>query len=289
MLWGVLAGCLAAPGDFAGFTAVRFLLGFAEGGITPALVIITSSWWKKSEQPLRVATWVTCNGLAQIFGALIMYGIGLAHSPLLANWRVMFLVCGGGTLVAGVLFLAFMPAQPGSAWFLNERERIIAVQRMAEERISKEQHSFKISQVTESLMDHRLWLLVLGAFFNTFASPVIKVRIQAQGTFSQHLLTLSLVWHPRHQRLRLVKAQYDASEPSRRCPTNHHDLDRRNRHPRHFNPKMLLGCHRLPPSPGRQHLPSRAPRRLKMGNRRLHLARDNPLAHNGHPAQPHLL
>lgn len=39
--WGIITGCLAAPSNFSGFTAVRFLLGFTEGGVSPAFFIIT--------------------------------------------------------------------------------------------------------------------------------------------------------------------------------------------------------------------------------------------------------
>jgi MFS family permease len=60
--------CLAAPNNFAGFAAVRCLLGFAEGAVSPAFITITSIWYKKEEHPLRVGMWVTCNGLAQIAG-----------------------------------------------------------------------------------------------------------------------------------------------------------------------------------------------------------------------------
>ncbi|KAK7221742.1 hypothetical protein V2G26_009745 [Clonostachys chloroleuca] len=134
--WGIVTGCLAAPSNFSGFTAVRFLLGFTEGGVSPAFFIITFL----------------------IIGALIMYGIGLAGNTAISNWRVMFLVCGG----------------PGTAWFLNARERSIAAQRLAEERISKEQTKFKFSQIKEALLDRRVWLFVIGAFCNTLASPVIK-------------------------------------------------------------------------------------------------------------------
>lgn len=46
---------MAAPKDFAGFAAVRFLLGFSEGCVSPAFVTLCSSWYKKSEQPFRIA------------------------------------------------------------------------------------------------------------------------------------------------------------------------------------------------------------------------------------------
>lgn len=47
--------CLAAPEDFAGFAAVRFLLGFSEGAVSPAFVSITSYWYKKEEHAMRTA------------------------------------------------------------------------------------------------------------------------------------------------------------------------------------------------------------------------------------------
>lgn len=48
--------CLAAPFNFAGFAAVRFLLGFSEGAVSPAFVTITSYWYKKEEHALRTAS-----------------------------------------------------------------------------------------------------------------------------------------------------------------------------------------------------------------------------------------
>ncbi|KAJ3523390.1 hypothetical protein NM208_g12472 [Fusarium decemcellulare] len=121
---GIIAGALAAPGSFGGFTAVRFLLGFAEGAVQPAFVIITSTWYKKSEHSFRVAGWVTCNGVAQILGALIMYGVGLSKETAIATWRVMFLVCGGGTLLSGaLLYVADASSDPTTAWFLTASER----------------------------------------------------------------------------------------------------------------------------------------------------------------------
>lgn len=47
--------CLAAPKDFAGFAAVRFLLGFAEGAVSPAFITITSVWYRKEEHAVRTA------------------------------------------------------------------------------------------------------------------------------------------------------------------------------------------------------------------------------------------
>lgn len=109
-----------------------------------------------------------------------MYGVGLSKETAIATWRVMFLVCAGGTLISGFLFAWLMPHGPGSAWFLNESERKIAAQRLSIDRLSKDAASFNKAQLWEAVKDHRAWLLVLAAFTITLASPVIKVRSYSQ-------------------------------------------------------------------------------------------------------------
>lgn len=64
IIWGIICMCLAAPQNFAGIIAVRAFLGFAEGAVGPAFITITSIWYRKSEHPLRVGMYVTCNGMA---------------------------------------------------------------------------------------------------------------------------------------------------------------------------------------------------------------------------------
>ncbi|CAI7597903.1 unnamed protein product [Penicillium glandicola] len=174
VLWGIVAGCLAAPHDFAGFASVRFILGAFEGAVSPAFVLITSRWYKKSEHPIRIAAWVSCNGLASIVGALIMYGVGQADGVSIANWRLMFLVCGGATIVCGIFFFWLMPGGPESAWFLTEDERKIATARLHSDGSTKEGTGFKKSQLFEALKDPFCWFAVLFGFFGTFASPVLK-------------------------------------------------------------------------------------------------------------------
>jgi len=106
-----------------------------------------------------------------------MYGVGLADNLKVDNWRVMFLICGGGTLVAGALFIWLMPQGPDTAWFLNEEERRVASARLRKDKLSKDGKDFKMSQFTEALLDPKMWALILMGFFGTMASPVLKVRI----------------------------------------------------------------------------------------------------------------
>ncbi|KAH8653603.1 major facilitator superfamily domain-containing protein [Xylariales sp. PMI_506] len=174
IVWGIVSGCLAAPENFAGFAAVRFLLGACEGAVSPAFVMITSNWYKKEEHPIRIAVWVSCNGIATIVGALIMYGVGYAEHVALANWRVMFLICAGATIVCGTVFIFLMPHSPENAWFLNDEEKKIAVQRLLTDGMTQEKKVFKKHQLWEALKDPLCWAAVLFGFLGTFASPVLK-------------------------------------------------------------------------------------------------------------------
>ncbi|KAK1535925.1 hypothetical protein CPAR01_09467 [Colletotrichum paranaense] len=89
--WGAVEMTLGATHNFSGLAAARFFLGFAEGAVSPAFIIITSNWYRRREHPIRVATWVSMSGVSQILGALMMYGIGGAAKMALEKWRVMFL------------------------------------------------------------------------------------------------------------------------------------------------------------------------------------------------------
>ncbi|KAL1629754.1 hypothetical protein SLS56_005277 [Neofusicoccum ribis] len=133
IVWGAIEMCLGASQGFPSLGAIRFLLGLAEGSVSPSFMIITSCWYKRSEHPIRVATWMSMFGVAETAGGLIMYGIGIAHMSM-QNWRVMFLACGGLTVLAGILFMVYMPLDPTTAWFLNERERLVATERLALDR-----------------------------------------------------------------------------------------------------------------------------------------------------------
>lgn len=174
--------CLAAPKNFTGFAAVRCLLGFAEGAVSPAFITITSIWYKKKEHPLGVGVWVTCNGLAQIVGSLMMYGIGEHQGYLaIAPWRIMLLLCGVVAIFAGILFFFAMPAGPDTFWLLKPEEKVVAAKRLASQHNGGDKISFPWKQSTAACADPKtLHVFMFGLLVTmcspvlTFASPVIK-------------------------------------------------------------------------------------------------------------------
>ncbi|KAJ6184975.1 hypothetical protein N7519_006276 [Penicillium mononematosum] len=181
IVWGIVCMCLAAPNNFAGFATVRFLLGFSEGAVSPAFVTITSIWYRKKEHNVRTALWISMNGLAQVLGCFLMYGIGKNTSLPIAPWRVLFIICGTITSAAGVAFFFLMPNGPKDAWFLNAREREVLSLRMSQDRDGGDKACFSVAQLKETMLDPKAWvvfwfgvLVCMQSPVLTFASLVIK-------------------------------------------------------------------------------------------------------------------
>lgn len=86
--WGIAQACMAACHSFSGLMATRFFLGLFEAGCLPLFSIITSQWYRRAEQPLRVAAWYSTNGLATIIAAILSYGFGHITSGLLKEWQM---------------------------------------------------------------------------------------------------------------------------------------------------------------------------------------------------------
>ena len=77
----------AACRSFASIMTVRAILGVFESVINPSFMLMTSQWYKRSEQPARVGYWFMGNAVGQVLGGIIGYGVGHINSSLeVGNW-----------------------------------------------------------------------------------------------------------------------------------------------------------------------------------------------------------
>jgi ACS family allantoate permease-like MFS transporter len=182
LAWAVMLFCTAGAFNFKGMMAARFFLGMAEAGISPAYVLITGTWYKKDEIPVRITLWYCGNGFAIILQAFIAYGIGHINYTGIAVWRWFFIIFGVLGLAWAVVLYFYMPDTPITAKFLNEREKTIAVERLRENRTGIANSEFKKEQVYEALLDVKVWYgffyaiacVVPASAVANFGSIVIK-------------------------------------------------------------------------------------------------------------------
>jgi MFS family permease len=120
------------------------------------------------------------NGVAGIFGGLLGYAIGHITTGL-QQWMYVFLIFGAISMTWAVVFTIFMPDLPTSARFLNEREKVVAVERVASNRQGVKNHHFKAYQVKQFLRDPKTWIL----FFMSIAAQIPNA---AQSSFTSLIL-----------------------------------------------------------------------------------------------------
>lgn len=161
ILWGVILCCHATP-QYAGFVALRTILGMLESTVTPAFTIITAQWYTQEEQFLRVAFWFGSNGFGTILGAAIPYGLEV-HKSLysMKAWKLIFIVVGSITIALGFVILAHVPDTPAGAWFLTEEEKRLVVERIRTNQQGFGNKHFKRYQFMEAVTDYKTWLLFL--------------------------------------------------------------------------------------------------------------------------------
>ena len=86
--WGIAETCMAACNSFPGLLACRFSLGLFEAGCLPLFTIITGMWYRRVEQPNRVALWYSMNGISTIAASALSYGLGHIKSDVLHPWQM---------------------------------------------------------------------------------------------------------------------------------------------------------------------------------------------------------
>ena len=169
IIWGTILCLHATPSNYAGFIALRTLLGIFESAVTPAMVIITGQWYRAEEQFLRTAFWFACNGFGTIMGSAIAYGLATRDgSYSMEGWKVLFIVVGCMTISVGFMILFHIPDLPVKAWFLNDIERKQVVVRIKSNNQGFGNRHFKIHQLKEALLDINTWIF----FFFSIAANV---------------------------------------------------------------------------------------------------------------------
>ncbi|KAK3315610.1 major facilitator superfamily domain-containing protein [Apodospora peruviana] len=128
--WGILSMAHAGIKNSGTLIALRLLLGAAESGFTQTAFYYLSTMYPKFSLGFRMGLFSGMYSIAGAFAGLIAYGLLRVEAESLRGWQVVFLVEGGFTVFMAVVGWFVFPRDLGSAWFLSQRERVHAVNRM---------------------------------------------------------------------------------------------------------------------------------------------------------------
>ncbi|MFJ9626092.1 MFS transporter [Streptomyces sp. NPDC101175] len=122
--WGILATVMAFVHSPVQLYVLRFLLGVAEAGFFPGIVVYLTYWFRKKEVATATALFLTAIPASYVFAAplsaLIMDHV---HWFGLSGWRWMFILEGIPAVVLGVACYFVLTEKPADAKWLTERQR----------------------------------------------------------------------------------------------------------------------------------------------------------------------
>ncbi|KAH9853798.1 major facilitator superfamily domain-containing protein [Lenzites betulinus] len=138
---------------------------------------------------------VLYDGLTQIFGGFVAYGISFYEGHALAPYKILYLLFGALAIVVGVCVILWLPDSPVHARVLTREERIAALERVRDDQGGTENKHLKKEQVIEALIDVRTWLIALTVITTSIPngglSNFSNIVIKSFGYTSRQTLILS--------------------------------------------------------------------------------------------------
>jgi MFS transporter, ACS family, tartrate transporter len=187
--WGIIASATAFVQGEVSFYIVRFLLGVAEAGFFPGIILYLTYWFPRVQRAKVVALFFLAVPISSVVGApistlLIQHGDGVWGFE--SGWRFMFFVEGLPSILVGFLVLLLLPDRPRKARWLSSDERDALEKKIADEDAAHVPHT---TGVREGLRDSRvvgLSLVYFGIVFGnyTLAFFLPQVVSDLQETFA---------------------------------------------------------------------------------------------------------
>src|SRR4051812_40944919 len=135
--WGVISACMVFVSGPVGFYVVRFLLGVAEAGFFPGMILYLSYWFPARERAKAVGFFMSAIAISYAIGAPISGAIMSVFGGVagLSDWQWLFLIEAIPAVLAGFFVLFYLDDDPKDAtWLQDDEKRWLARRLEGEER-----------------------------------------------------------------------------------------------------------------------------------------------------------
>jgi D-galactonate transporter len=197
VMWGIISMAMSMVRTELWFYIARFLLGVAEAGFFPGVILYLTYWYTQKHRVRMVAAFMTAIAVTGVVGGPVSGWImeTFAGYRGLAGWQWLFILEGVPAVLVGLLVLVFLDNGPNDARWLNEAEKAVLLKRLEEEQ--KEKNLRKSSKTFgEAIRSLRVWVLsavyfgaVMGLYGMSFWLPQIVRDMGVQSTRDIGLIT----------------------------------------------------------------------------------------------------
>jgi ACS family tartrate transporter-like MFS transporter len=167
--WGVVSMATMLVRDGWSFMAARVMLGIAEAGFFPGMVLFFTYWFPASERARTGALFMMAAPVAVIVGSPVSTTLLKFDGFLgLHGWQWLFLLEGLPAVVLGFVALAALTDRPEDARWLSADDRNWLERTMADDRARRQAAGH--TSVTQSFVNPQLWLLSAVFFLNSIVN-----------------------------------------------------------------------------------------------------------------------
>jgi len=163
--WGIISAASAWIYNETSFYIIRFLLGFAEAGLLPGIMLYFSYWFPQRERGKALALFMTGTAISNIIGAPLSAALlGLDGVFGFRGWQIMFVLEGIPSVIVGFAALYYLTDKPAQAKWLTAEEKTWLERVLAQEVAAKEAVSGRMT-LRMGLTNPRILLIALLCFF----------------------------------------------------------------------------------------------------------------------------
>ena len=157
--WGIIAVLTGFVSTAYQLYAARFLLGLAEAGYFPGIVLYLTYWFPQREQAHSIALFMAGIPIASILGSPISgFILDRVHWLHLSSWRWLLILEGTPAVLGAILCYFFLPSRPAEAKFLADTEK-----EAIERELERDRKRADALSAIEALHNGRVWhLAVIG-------------------------------------------------------------------------------------------------------------------------------
>jgi MFS transporter, ACS family, tartrate transporter len=162
VVWGLVSCSMIFIRGPVSFYVLRFLLGAAEAGFFPGMILYMKHWFPASARARAVAWFMTANPLAGVVGSPISGALLGMHGGGLAGWQWLFLMEGLPAIVLGTAVYWVLTDGPAKATWLSDDQRGWLLAELEREREANSGGA--AGGIWQALTSGRIWLLALVYF-----------------------------------------------------------------------------------------------------------------------------
>ncbi len=163
LTWGLISGATAFVTGTWSFLGIRFLLGLAEAGFYPGIILYLTWWFPSTYRSRIIGIFMTAVPISIVTGSLVSGQIlRLGAWGGLMGWQWLFILEALPALIMGFVVLFYLTNSPEQATWLRPDQRDWLVKRLAAERGLKEE--IRHFSLGETMRNARVWMLTLVYF-----------------------------------------------------------------------------------------------------------------------------